>query len=155
MIPNDETTSNFISSTLTQSSPEITSTLMLTETTKNSPTTSFSDSSTTNTERAPFAEALSSSESDKKIDTKPEKLVEDPENDEKLTRKRRSDESEINIVKLIPGACVKGCAYGFLAFTIISSIINSFGASGRIGNLLGENFIDFYFLTFDNWSIFS
>ncbi|XP_049283099.1 solute carrier organic anion transporter family member 74D [Anopheles funestus] len=38
--------------------------------------------------------------------------------------------------KLIPGACVKGCAMGFYLFSIISSIINCLGASGRIGNLL-------------------
>lgn len=38
--------------------------------------------------------------------------------------------------KLIPGACLKGCAFGFYLFSIISSIINCFGASGRIGNLL-------------------
>ncbi|CRK86315.1 CLUMA_CG000186, isoform A [Clunio marinus] len=38
--------------------------------------------------------------------------------------------------KLVPGACVKGCAFGFYAFSIVSSIINCFGASGRIGNLL-------------------
>lgn len=38
--------------------------------------------------------------------------------------------------KLVPGACMKGCAFGFYAFSIVSSIINCFGASGRIGNLL-------------------
>lgn len=38
--------------------------------------------------------------------------------------------------RLIPGACLKGCAIGFYLFSIISSIINCFGASGRIGNLL-------------------
>ncbi|XP_065073766.1 solute carrier organic anion transporter family member 74D [Ochlerotatus camptorhynchus] len=38
--------------------------------------------------------------------------------------------------RLIPGACLKGCALGFYLFSIISSIINCFGASGRIGNLL-------------------
>lgn len=38
--------------------------------------------------------------------------------------------------RLIPGACLKGCAMGFYLFSIISSIINCFGASGRIGNLL-------------------
>lgn len=38
--------------------------------------------------------------------------------------------------RLIPGACLKGCAVGFYLFSIISSIINCFGASGRIGNLL-------------------
>ena len=37
---------------------------------------------------------------------------------------------------MIPGACLKGCAFGFYLFSIVSSIINCFGASGRIGNLL-------------------
>ncbi|XP_055550083.1 solute carrier organic anion transporter family member 74D [Wyeomyia smithii] len=45
------------------------------------------------------------------------------------------EESFFN-AKLIPGACLKGCAFGFYLFSIISSIINCFGASGRIGNLL-------------------
>ncbi|XP_035775439.1 solute carrier organic anion transporter family member 74D-like [Anopheles albimanus] len=39
-------------------------------------------------------------------------------------------------VKLVPGACIQGCALGFYLFSIISSIINCLGASGRIGNLL-------------------
>ncbi|CAG9797785.1 unnamed protein product [Chironomus riparius] len=38
--------------------------------------------------------------------------------------------------KMTPGACVKGCAFGFYAFSLISSIINCFGTSGRIGNIL-------------------
>lgn len=38
--------------------------------------------------------------------------------------------------KMTPGACMKGCAFGFYAFTLISSIINCFGTSGRIGNIL-------------------
>uniref|UniRef100_A0A182NNV3 Solute carrier organic anion transporter family member n=1 Tax=Anopheles dirus TaxID=7168 RepID=A0A182NNV3_9DIPT len=38
--------------------------------------------------------------------------------------------------RLVPGACLKGCAMGFYLFSIISSIINCLGASGRIGNLL-------------------
>ncbi|XP_055644235.1 solute carrier organic anion transporter family member 74D isoform X2 [Toxorhynchites rutilus septentrionalis] len=38
--------------------------------------------------------------------------------------------------RLLPGACLKGCAVGFYLFSIISSVINFFGASGRIGNLL-------------------
>lgn len=52
-------------------------------------------------------------------------------------RKRRATEEEENIWgKLVPGACIKGCAFGFYAFSIVSSIVNCFGASGRIGNLL-------------------
>lgn len=38
--------------------------------------------------------------------------------------------------KLVPGACIKGCAFGFYAFSLVSSIINCFGASGRIGTIL-------------------
>ncbi|XP_053691720.1 solute carrier organic anion transporter family member 74D [Sabethes cyaneus] len=45
-------------------------------------------------------------------------------------------DEEVFSARLIPGACLKGCAYGFYLFSIISSIINCFGASGRIGNLL-------------------
>ncbi|XP_050076984.1 solute carrier organic anion transporter family member 74D [Anopheles maculipalpis] len=45
-------------------------------------------------------------------------------------------DSILYTAKLIPGACVKGCALGFYLFSIISSIINCLGASGRIGNLL-------------------
>lgn len=52
-------------------------------------------------------------------------------------RKRRSsDEPSVIWGKLIPGACVKGCAFGFYAFSIVSSIVNCLGSSGRIGNLL-------------------
>ncbi|XP_052896368.1 solute carrier organic anion transporter family member 74D [Anopheles moucheti] len=45
-------------------------------------------------------------------------------------------DSILYTAKLIPGACIKGCAMGFYLFSIISSIINCLGASGRIGNLL-------------------
>lgn len=55
----------------------------------------------------------------------------------KPKRKRRSNEEpEQYWGKLIPGACVKGCAFGFYAFSIVSSIVNCLGSSGRIGNLL-------------------
>lgn len=53
-------------------------------------------------------------------------------------RNRRAaepDESEF-WGKMTPGACVKGCAFGFYAFAVVSSIINCFGTSGRIGNIL-------------------
>ncbi|XP_058121605.1 solute carrier organic anion transporter family member 74D [Anopheles ziemanni] len=45
-------------------------------------------------------------------------------------------DSVLYAAKLVPGACLKGCALGFYLFSIISSIINCLGASGRIGNLL-------------------
>lgn len=48
---------------------------------------------------------------------------------------RRSTDEKI-WGKMIPGACMKGCAAGFFTFAIVSSVINCFGASGRIGNLL-------------------
>lgn len=51
-------------------------------------------------------------------------------------RKRSEDDVKVPWGKLIPGACIKGCAFGFYTFSIVSSIINCFGASGRIGNLL-------------------
>uniref|UniRef100_U5EK85 Solute carrier organic anion transporter family member n=1 Tax=Corethrella appendiculata TaxID=1370023 RepID=U5EK85_9DIPT len=38
--------------------------------------------------------------------------------------------------KMIPGACLKGCGFGFLMFTAISVTINILGSSGRIGNIL-------------------
>lgn len=37
---------------------------------------------------------------------------------------------------MIPGACLSGCAYGFYMFTGISLLINCFGATGRIGNII-------------------
>lgn len=57
---------------------------------------------------------------------------------EERALKRRSVDDEPDVVwgKLIPGACVKGCAFGFYAFSIVSSIVNCLGSSGRIGNLL-------------------
>lgn len=48
---------------------------------------------------------------------------------------RRSTDEKI-WGKMTPGACMKGCAAGFFTFAIVSSVINCFGASGRIGNLL-------------------
>lgn len=38
--------------------------------------------------------------------------------------------------KMIPGVCMKGCASGFIMFIFVSMIINCFGSSGRITNLL-------------------
>lgn len=88
---------------------------------------------------ADSAESLLLSDSEKILDSKPEKLVEQSD-DGSSNRKRRSDDKGDDWVKLIPGACVKGCAFGFYAFSLMSSLINCFGASGRIGNLLGEIF---------------
>lgn len=50
--------------------------------------------------------------------------------------KRAAEESPEVWGKLIPGACVKGCAIGFYAFSLVSAIVNCLGSSGRIGNLL-------------------
>ena len=66
---------------------------------------------------------------------------EDYDNEEQKSdegsRQRREAESTGEVWgKLIPGACVKGCAFGFYAFSIVSSIVNCLGSSGRIGNLL-------------------
>lgn len=50
--------------------------------------------------------------------------------------RRKREEPEVTWGKLVPGACIKGCAFGFYAFSLVSSIINCFGASGRIGTIL-------------------
>lgn len=51
------------------------------------------------------------------------------------SRKRRDIDSKDWGV-MLSGACLQGCAFGFYAFTVVSGIINVFGSSGRIGNLL-------------------
>lgn len=58
--------------------------------------------------------------------------------DEKvISRQERSSTDEDSFFqKMSPGACLAGCAKGFYMFTIISFIINWFGATGRIGNIL-------------------
>lgn len=43
---------------------------------------------------------------------------------------------KVESLMLIPGACVAGCSTGFLMFTIVSSVINCLGSSGKIGNIL-------------------
>lgn len=64
----------------------------------------------------------------------------DYEEDKPIPQRRRrsaEDEEPTNVWgKLVPGACIKGCAFGFYAFSIVSSVVNCLGASGRIGNLL-------------------
>lgn len=57
------------------------------------------------------------------------------ETDDGSRQRRAAEEPEV-WGRLIPGACVKGCAFGFYAFSIVSSIVNCLGSSGRIGNLL-------------------
>lgn len=130
------TTSNLVSSTLS-----LQSTNSLTSTTLNDikiPTTLISSTVVINA-NADSAESLLISDSEKILASKPEKLLEQSD-DGNSKRKRRSDDNGEEWVKLIPGACVKGCAFGFYAFSLMSSLINCFGASGRIGNLLGEIF---------------
>lgn len=57
--------------------------------------------------------------------------------DARFRRRREAKfEPEVTWGKLVPGACIKGCAFGFYAFSLVSSIINCFGASGRIGTIL-------------------
>lgn len=58
------------------------------------------------------------------------------DNLESSERSKRSTQDDEIWGKMTPGACLKGCAAGFYAFTLISSIINCFGTSGRIGNVL-------------------
>uniref|UniRef100_A0A1I8PEC0 Solute carrier organic anion transporter family member n=1 Tax=Stomoxys calcitrans TaxID=35570 RepID=A0A1I8PEC0_STOCA len=52
------------------------------------------------------------------------------------TRSRRSldDLPMDNVIK--PGICLKGCNKAFWIFTIVSMLLNWFGSSGRIGNIL-------------------
>lgn len=57
------------------------------------------------------------------------------ESDERHKRATEDEEKDI-WGKMTPGACTSGCAFGFFAFSIISSIINCFGTSARIGNVL-------------------
>ncbi|XP_061402165.1 solute carrier organic anion transporter family member 74D [Musca vetustissima] len=55
--------------------------------------------------------------------------------DDILSRSRRSlDALTAGILK--PGVCLKGCTKAFWIFTIVSMILNWFGSSGRIGNIL-------------------
>lgn len=58
--------------------------------------------------------------------------------DEKfISRHERASTNEGSFLqKITPGAYLAGCAQGFYLFTIISFIINWFGATGRIGNIL-------------------
>ncbi|XP_068150906.1 solute carrier organic anion transporter family member 74D [Drosophila tropicalis] len=53
---------------------------------------------------------------------------------ESLSRTRRS-ESDPSMV-LRPGICTKGCNWSFWMFSITSMIVNWFGSSGRVGNVL-------------------
>lgn len=60
------------------------------------------------------------------------------DDEENTERSKRSAEGEDESFwgKMTPGACTKGCAFGFFTFSIVSSIINCFGTSARIGNVL-------------------
>ncbi|KAM7352129.1 organic anion transporting polypeptide 33Ea [Cochliomyia hominivorax] len=51
-----------------------------------------------------------------------------------ISRTRRSLDEMTNVLK--PGVCLKGCNIAFWTFSIASMIVNWFGSSGRIGNLL-------------------
>lgn len=50
------------------------------------------------------------------------------------SRTRRSLNVLTNVLK--PGICLKGCNTVFWIFTIVSMVLNWFGSSGRIGNIL-------------------
>ncbi|XP_063703660.1 solute carrier organic anion transporter family member 74D isoform X2 [Culicoides brevitarsis] len=50
--------------------------------------------------------------------------------------KREAPKLDESLGVMLSGACLKGCATGFYIFTTVSALINIFGASGRIGNLL-------------------
>lgn len=51
-----------------------------------------------------------------------------------ISRTRRSIDDMTSVLK--PGVCLKGCNIAFWTFSIASMIVNWFGSSGRIGNLL-------------------
>lgn len=52
--------------------------------------------------------------------------------DDLLSRSRRAVEDLV----LRPGVCMAGCSTAFWTFSITSMIVNWFGSSGRIGNVL-------------------
>lgn len=56
--------------------------------------------------------------------------------DELFARVSRSVSTKYLSDILTPGVCLKGCSLAFYSFTIASMIVNWFGSSGRIGNLL-------------------
>jgi hypothetical protein len=58
------------------------------------------------------------------------------ENGTETTTTEFTTENAENFAKLIPGACVKGCAVGFFLFTGVAALINCLGSSARIGNVL-------------------
>lgn len=70
--------------------------------------------------------------------TKDEIYYEEDYVEKNIRNKREAVEVEPKDIwgKLVPGACLKGCAFGFYAFSIVSSVVNCLGSSGRIGNLL-------------------
>lgn len=53
-------------------------------------------------------------------------------NEEPILRKRRSLPEEV----VRPGICTKNCSWSFWVFSITSMVINWFGSSGRVGNVL-------------------
>lgn len=63
-------------------------------------------------------------------------ITSSPDYDDDRVRRSVDDKEDEFWGRMTPGACVKGCAFGFYAFSIISSVINCFGTSGRIGNIL-------------------
>ncbi|EDW28766.1 GL18770 [Drosophila persimilis] len=54
--------------------------------------------------------------------------------DQLLSRVRRSSPEEV----IRPGICMQGCNWSFWVFSITSMIVNWFGSSGRVGNVLGQ-----------------
>lgn len=80
-------------------------------------------------------DALIKEQTDEDYDYNDDYEFVETEESAKKDKVRRSTDEKI-WGKMIPGACMKGCAAGFFTFAIVSSVINCFGASGRIGNLL-------------------
>ncbi|XP_059613445.1 solute carrier organic anion transporter family member 74D [Phlebotomus argentipes] len=52
-------------------------------------------------------------------------------------RRRRSTlDATVETMTTIPGACMAGCTQAFILFSLVSSITNFLGATGKIGNVL-------------------
>lgn len=61
-------------------------------------------------------------------------LYDDSQEESFKSRERRAADEHDNLVT--PGVCTGNCASAYIAFSIISLIINLLGSTGRIGNIL-------------------
>ncbi|XP_075153050.1 organic anion transporting polypeptide 33Ea [Haematobia irritans] len=63
-------------------------------------------------------------------------IFDDYTTEETLASRSRRSLQKLAMDGLKPGVCLKGCTKAFWIFTIVSMILNWFGSSGRIGNVL-------------------